>query len=208
MEKITLRAIIQERLGTHYMESILMDRDKDNKNNYEKTIEREQNKFKKIMKAYGIEPSLFKESKQYLFPVRSKDLVVKILDFNLKKTPLHKLNKNELKQNGFIDEQQKEIIRMRKIINKLIGYQFNSMYGLDVAMSITSELGINELRAEKIINETIQSPVPIQQRFSAIFDEERYPHLTLAQRVDIFNDLHMDLEMYINSVEGKIESLL
>ncbi|ODV53738.1 MULTISPECIES: hypothetical protein [Lysinibacillus] len=208
MEKITLRAIIQERIGNHYIESILKDGDTNNINNYEKTIEREQNKFKKIIKAYGIEPSIFKESKQFLFPVQSKDLVVKILDFNLKKTPIHKLNKKELKRNGFNGRQQNEILRLRKIINKLIGYQFNNIQGQKIAMSITSELGINELKAEKIINEMLHSRVPIQQRFSAIFNEKKYPHLTIEQRVDIFNDLHIDLETYINSIEDKIKSLL
>ena len=69
----------------------LDDGDKDNKNNYEKTIEREQNKFRKILKVYGVEPSIFKGSKQYQFPLRSKDLVLEILEFNLKKTPIHKL---------------------------------------------------------------------------------------------------------------------
>jgi len=208
VEKITLRAIIQERIGNHYIESILKDGDTNNINNYEKTIEREQNKFKKIIKAYGIEPSIFKESKQFLFPVQSKDLVVKILDFNLKKTPIHKLNKKELKRNGFNGRQQNEILRLRKIINKLIGYQFNNIQGQKIAMSITSELGINELKAEKIINEMLHSRVPIQQRFSAIFNEKKYPHLTIEQRVDIFNDLHIDLETYINSIEDKIKSLL
>ncbi|WP_369355203.1 hypothetical protein [Lysinibacillus capsici] len=208
MEKITLRAIIKGRIGTHYLSGTLNDGNIDNQKNYEKTIEREQNKFKKILKAYGIEPSIFKTSKQYLFPLKSKDLVIEILDFNLKKTPIHKLNKSELKQSGFNDEQQKEIFKMRKVINKLIGYQFNSMYGLNIAMTITSELGINEIKAEKIINETLQSPIPIQQRFSAIFDEERYPYLTLEQRVDIFNELQIDFETYLNHLEERIELLL
>ncbi|TSI11084.1 hypothetical protein [Lysinibacillus sp. BW-2-10] len=210
MKKITLRAIIKERLGTHYLKPVSKDKyeDKDFIKIYERTIEREQNKFKKIIKAYGIDPSIFKDSKQYSFPIKAKDLVEKILDFNLKKTPIHKLNKDELKRSGFNDEQQNEIFRLRKIINRLIGYQFSSMQGLNVAMTITSELGINELRAEKIINDMLQSPVPIQQRFSAIFDEEKYPHLTLKQRVNIFNELQMDLETYINSIEEKIESLL
>lgn len=210
VKKITLRAIIKERLGTHYLKPVSKDKyeDKDFIKIYERTIEREQNKFKKIIKAYGIDPSIFKESKQYSFPIKAKDLVEKILDFNLKKTPIHKLNKKELKRNGFNGEQQNEIFRLRKIINRLIGYQFSSMQGLNVAMTITSELGINELRAEKIINEMLQSPVPIQQRFSVIFDESKYPYLTLEQRVNIFEDLQMDLETYINSIEEKIESLL
>lgn len=208
MEKITLREIIQERIGSHYLTSILNDNNIDNKKNYEKTIEREQNKFKKILKAYGIEPSIFKTKKQYQFPLRSKDLVLEILEFNLKKTPIHKLTKKELQQNGFNDEQLKEIFKMRKVINKLIGYQFNSMYGLNISMAITSELGINELKAEEIINETLQSPIPIQQRFSAIFDEEKYPHLTLEQRVAIFNELQIELETYLNNIEERIESLL
>ncbi|MEK5489053.1 hypothetical protein [Lysinibacillus sp. FSL M8-0355] len=208
MKKITLRAIVQERLGEHYLTAYLTNNNKDNKNNYEKTIEREQNKFKKILKAYGIEPSVFKVGKQYQFPLKSKNFVLEVLDFNLKKTPIHKLNKKELQQNGFNDEQLKEVFKMRKVINKLIGYQINSMNGLNISMIITSELGINELKAEEIINEKLQSPIPIQQRFSAIFDEEKYPNLTLEQRVDIFNELQIELETYLNTFEERIESLL
>ena len=208
MEKITLRAIIKGRIGTHYLSGTLNDGNIDNKKNYEKTIEREQNKFKKILKAYGIEPSIFKTSKQYQFPLRSKDLVLEILEFNLKKTPIHKLNKKELQQSGFNDEQLKEIFKMRKVINKLIGYQFNSMYGLNISMAITSELGINELKAEEIINETLQSPIPIQQRFSVVFDEQKYPNLTLEQRVDLFIELQQELDTFINSIECKITELI
>jgi len=208
MEKITLREIIQERLGEHYLTVHLEDGDKDNKTNYEKTIEREQKKFKKILKAYGIEPSIFKVGKQYQFPLMSKKFVLEVLDFNLKKTPIHKLNKKELKQNGFNDEQLKEVLQMRKVINKLIGYQINSMNGLNISKKITSELGINELKAEEIINETLQSPIPIQQRYSVIFDEEKYPNLTLEQRVDIFHELQIELETYLNSLEERIETLL
>lgn len=208
MGKITLRRIIQERLGEHYLTENLKNNNKDNKSNYEKTIEREQSKFKKILKAYGIEPSIFKTRKQYQFPLRSKVLVLEILEFNLKKTPIHKLNKKELQQSGFNDEQLKEKFKMRKVINKLIGYQFNSMYGLNISMEITSELGINELKAEEIINETLQSPIPIQQRFSVVFDEQKYPNLTLEQRVDVFNELHQELDTFINSIEYKITELI
>lgn len=208
MKKITLRGIIQERLGEHYLTSDLKDNNKDNKSNYEKSIEREQNKFKKILKAYGVEPNIFKVGKQYQFPLKSKKFVLEVLDFNLKKTPIHKLNQKELKQNGFNDEQLKEVFRMRKVINKLIGYQINSMNGLNISMMITSELGINELKAEEIINEILISPIPIQQRFSVIFNEEKYPHLTLEQRVTIFHELQIELETYLNSIEDKIESLI
>lgn len=208
MEKITLREIIQERLGDHYLTVYLEDNNIDNKKNYEKTIEREQNKFKKILKAYGIESSVFKVGRQYQFPLKSKKFVLEVLDFNLKKTPIHKLNKKELQQNGFNEEQLKEVFKMRKVINKLIGYQINSMNGLNTSKMITSELGINELKAEEIINETLQSPIPIQQRFSAIFDERKYPYLTLEQRVDIFNELQIELETYLNSLEERMETLL
>ena len=118
------------------------------------------------------------------------------------------LYKKELQQNGFNVEQLKEVFKMRKVINKLIGYQFNSIEGLNISMMITSELGINELKAEEIINETLQSPTPIQHRFSIIFDEEKYPNLTLEKRVDIFNELQIELETYLNSLEERIETLL
>jgi len=100
MERITLREIIKESLGLHYLTDQLKDSDKDNAKNYEKTIEREQNKFKKILKAYSVEPNLFKIGRQYSFPIRSKELVSDVLNFNLKKTPIHKLCKEELKQDG------------------------------------------------------------------------------------------------------------
>lgn len=206
--KITLRKIIQQRLGDHYLTENLKDVTKDNLKNYEKTIEREQSKFKKILKAYGIDSNVFKVNKQYEFPVVSKSCVNEILDFNLKKTPIHKLNKMELRQEGFNDEQQKEINRLRKVIKKLIGNQFHDVGGLTVAKAITSELGLNELKAEKIITEIIQGTPSIQQRFSVIFDEIKYPDLTLEQRVNIFHEAQIEFEDYLDSIYESIELLL
>ena len=208
MQRITLRGIVQERLGKHYLTDYLRNSDVDNVKNYEKAIEREQNKFKKILKAYSVEPNLFKIGKQYSFPMRSKELVIEVLDFSLKKTPIHKLCKEGLKQDGFNEVQMKEILKMRKVINKLIGFQINNTTGLKVSMNITSQLGINELKAEEIITEMLVSPLPIQNRFSVIFDEEKYPKLSLEQRVDIFNELQQDFESYINTLEDKIAELI
>ena len=208
MQRITLRGIVQERLGKHYLTDYLRNSDVDNAKNYEKAIEREQNKFKKILKAYSVEPNLFKIGKQYSFPMRSKELVIEVLDFSLKKTPIHKLCKEGLKQDGFNEVQMKEILKMRKVINKLIGFQINNTTGLKVSMNITSQLGINELKAEEIITEMLVSPLPIQNRFSVIFDEEKYPKLSLEQRVDIFNELQQDFESYINTLEDKIAELI
>lgn len=175
-----------------------------NSNKNKKRIEDMRDKFRKILMALKVDPALFKIQRQYIFPLKSKSYIKEILQFDLNKTPLYSLNKGGDKEEHFNENQLKNIQKLRKVIHKIIGYQLKNTDGLIVAMKITKELKINEKKAEEYIQELLNTPIPVSKRISALFDEGKYPGLTIEERADIFEQIRSDFEMYIEEIENNI----
>lgn len=87
--------------------------------NNQKRIEGMREKFKKIVESFGINSNVFKVNNQYIFPTESERYVRIILLFDLNKTPLYNLDKNDDLDVHFNKKQLEKIHAVRKAINKI-----------------------------------------------------------------------------------------
>lgn len=175
-------------------------KDPSTKNN-KKRIEGMREKFKKVLESFGVEPNIFKVGNKYIFPIESERYVRTILLFDLNKTPLYDLNKIDDVETHFNKKQLEKIYAVRKAINKLIGYQKKNNEGLKIAMEVTKKLKINEKKAEQYIDELLNLMNPVANKVSCIFNEEKYPELTFEKRVDVFQQVYLQLETFSEELD-------
>lgn len=173
-----------------------------------KRIEGMRDKFKKILESFDVDSDLFKIDKKYIFPKKSLPYVKQILLFDLNKTPVYNLKKYRDKEYHFNQQQLEQIAKLRKVINKLIGYQQKSYEGLDTAMQVTRKLKINDKKAERYIDELLNEKHQVAKKISQLFNENLYPSLTIEQRADIFSQLYLDIETFIESLDDRIHEAI
>lgn len=171
-----------------------------------KRIEGMRDKFKKILESFDVDVDLFKIGKKYIFPKKSLPYVKQILLFDLNKTPVYNLKKGQ--EYHFNEQQLEQIAKLRKVINKLIGYQQKSYEGLDTAMQVTRKLKINDKKAERYIDELLNEKHQVAKKISQLFNENLYPSLTIKQRADIFSQLYLDIETFIESLDDRIHEAI
>lgn len=173
-----------------------------------KRIEGMRDKFKNILESFDVDPELFKIGKKYIFPKKSFPYVKQILLFDLNKTPVYNLKKDGDKEYHFNQQQLEQIAKLRKVINKLIGYQQNNYEGLATAKQITRKLKINDKRAERYIDELFKEKHQVAKKVSQLFDEKMYPSLTIKKRADIFNQIYLDIETFLESLDERIHEAI
>lgn len=176
--------------------------------NNQKRIEGMREKFKKIVESFGINSNVFKVNNQYIFPIESERYVRIILLFDLNKTPLYNLDKSDDLELHFNKKQLEKIHAVRKTINKLIGYQKKNSEGLELAMKVTQKLKTNEKKAGQYIDELIHVLNPVANKVSYIFSEEKYPELTFEERVEVFQQIYLQIETFLEDVDYKINEAI
>lgn len=173
-----------------------------------KRIEGMRDKFKKILESFDVDYTIFKVDNKYIFPKKSLPYVEQILKFDLNKTPVYNLKKDGDKEFHFNQEQIEQLAKLRKAINKLIGYQQKNYEGLTTAMQVTRKLKINDKRAERYIDELFKEKHQVAKNVSHLFDEKMYPSLTIEERSDIFNQIYLEIETFIESLDEKINEAI
>lgn len=173
-----------------------------------KRIEGMRDKFKRILESFDVESDVFKVSNKYIFPKKSLTYVKQILLFDLNKTPVYSLKKDGDKEPHFNQEQLEQIAKLRKVINTLIGYQQRNPEGLATAMQVTRKLKINDKKAERYIGELLKEKYQVAKKVSNIFDEKMYPSLTIEERVDVFHQMYLEIETFVETLDEKINEAI
>lgn len=75
-------------------------------------------------------------------------------------------------------------------------------------MKVTQKLKTNEKKAEKYIDELINVLNPVANKVSYIFSEERYPELTFEERVEVFQQIYLQIETFLEDVDYKINEAI
>lgn len=173
-----------------------------------KRIEGMRDKFKQILESFDVDYNLFKVDNKYIFPKKSLPYVEQILMFDLNKTPVYNLKKDGDKELHFNQEQIEQLAKLKKVINKLIGYQQKNSEGLVTAMYVTRKLKINDKKAERYIDELLNEKYQVAKKVSTIFDEKMYPSLTLEERGDVYYQLYLELEIFVETLDEKINEAI